>query len=262
MFSKRKLVTLCIVGICLMVKAVQSHATLLTPTDKNFTVLIEVMSQDLGALGVFNGADPNNSLIGSGTFDSNGWNWSISSSYLDVPLVLSYSGTYDSASDTINWNGSGNYGTDPWTSSGTVVFLPNDTATLNQLGRIGTATDEWGITAGLTFSFGGGKIVFEGINSSGFYNGKDANITQKKAWNPSTGDWTGQLNITREIDQNLEIGIGVQGKGTGKSGVASTVIVIKSIPEPPTAFLFCVGVFLLGIRRIFPFCRMSQRLGL
>ncbi len=72
----------------------------------------------------------------SGTASSSGWTWTVSTTYAGVALDLTYQGTFNAGTGEMTWTGTGTYGAEPWTASGTALFQSGATKD----------TVEWGET--------------------------------------------------------------------------------------------------------------------
>jgi len=86
--------------------------------------------------------EPWETIPTSGTVSSTGWTWNTFTTYHGIPLNLTYEGTLDTQTGAMTWIGTGTYGSDPWTASGTAQFQSGDTEDTVEWGeaiQIGTS---------------------------------------------------------------------------------------------------------------------------
>lgn len=140
-----------------------SEASELSHEDWNYYAQTQTFAFALDFLAEMYG-EPWETVSFTGTASSTGWNWSVSTTYHGLALDLTYTGTFDSGTGEMSWTGSGTYGTEPWTASGTAQFQsgePEDTVDWDETIQVGVASDTSEIT-------GSGNKIKDGTTEGEF----------------------------------------------------------------------------------------------
>lgn len=96
---------------------------MLTPEEKNATLLGEIPNLDLLFLTELYGTQEVSIINSKGSFNDTGWSFSIDGSLFNNPISLSYTGTFDLGTDIGSFQSSGSYAGETWLSSGTGTFI-------------------------------------------------------------------------------------------------------------------------------------------
>jgi hypothetical protein len=223
---------------------------------KNLLTLIESTHTDLMFLSVFHGDETERQLTGRGTFDANGWTWSIADSFRGMPLSLSYTGTYSAATDSGVWEAAGTFGAKSWHTTGTVRFFDETQAELMFIGSIADP-DEWRVILGGRFEFASGGnswTVFGGGEYRYHSDPEDPFSREVTVRDTGSASSTGPLRYEKEgeltlHEDDLRLNTRLTAAGTTEGGSITTQIAVSNQPIPEPSTLVLVGTPLVfGVR--------------
>lgn len=242
-------------GLSLMVSSPAQAADQL----QNLVPAFYSLDHSLAVLGMVFGADPALPVFSaSGTVDDTGFTWSTSGTYLGQPLALSAGGTFDPATNAVNWEVTGSYAGRAWETDGETSWLsPTDFAIKDSTTIGGLLANVSGTGVTPEFNFGTSTTVgdvqrFQMIDRSttylfGFIPISSSEWTSGWETIVTLPDGTVTINTLSEIRDADKVGVTVDGgkpAGTidfgGRRWNKST-ITIRPVPEPATWATMLLG---------------------
>jgi hypothetical protein len=186
---------------------------------------------DYNLLTQFAGFNLGDTLSLSMTGTSNGWQTSLTGTYLGTNLNVNYSGTITSGG-LASWTSSGTYGASTWTGSGTAQFSQTSSNTFQLIDDSELSLDENTSVLHITNSgsFNGQSVMYTGTTGTETLNGNAValkfNTLFFTNWPPKAGDtfWDDidQTNGTAVI-VSTGVVASVASQGINYSGTLTTV---------------------------------------